>query len=215
MMRPNQITSLWRNERGAAGLEAAIILPIYIFFLVGIVELYLQYRAQGILDQAAANIAHSISQQSTMHDSGSCPANGAAANDVCVFNTMAGQLFAPLDYAGKGKLSVSVLVAVANPPSDGGHRWAIPATAVENTPAGSPTGWQRCYNAQCSDSDLTSTLVLPTPRAGDSIVVVDTAYRFKPFVLSAKFWKLDNGEMLLKSRAVATPLYGDLRQLRQ
>jgi len=39
-------------------------------------------------------------------------------------------------------------------------------------------------------------------------------YQFTPFVLSGKFWGLVTGNKTLYSRAVASPMYGDLRILR-
>lgn len=209
MMKPNRIRSFWRNTHGAAGLEAAIILPIFIFFIVGVVELYQQYRAQGIIDQAAASIAHSVSQQSVIYDRAPC----TVASNVCVYDTLAAHIFAPLDYAENGKVSVAVLVAVSNGPSNT-YRWSSPDESTGATPLNT-TGWKRTYPST-SDVAMPTTLPgLPEPQAGDAIIVVDTAYRSIPFVLSAGFWRLLTGERTQHSRSVAIPLYADLRQLRE
>ena len=109
-----------RNSRGAAGLEAAIVLPLFIFFIIGIVELYQQYRTQGIIDQAAATIAHSVSQQTALYANGSCD----VANNVCVYGAIAQQVFSPLDFERNGRVVVSVYVAAESVSGGPGFVWA-------------------------------------------------------------------------------------------
>ena len=192
---------LWHQSRGAAGLEAALILPLFIFFIVGMVELYQQYRAQGIIDQAAAQIAHSVSQQSKLHENGSC----TVADNICVYDNLAEAMFQPLDYTGNGRVVVSVYAAASAGPGSN-FVWQL----------GNASGWTRSYpgSSGLTHANLGSTAGLPPARGGQSLIVVETLYRSTPFVLSAKFWGLVTGSRTLYSRAVARPLYGDLRQLR-
>lgn len=195
-----RLCKIGRNSRGAAGLEAAIVLPLFIFFIIGIVELYQQYRTQGIIDQAAATIAHSVSQQNALYANGSC----TVANNVCVYGAIAQQVFSPLDFDGNGRVVVSVYEA--EPVSGGpGFVWAL-----DNI-----RGWTRSYpSAGLSHPNVGSMTGFPPARAGQTLIAVETVYQFTPFVLSGKFWELATGNKTLYSRAVASPMYGDLRILR-
>lgn len=195
-----RLCKIGRNSRGAAGLEAAIVLPLFIFFIIGIVELYQQYRTQGIIDQAAATIAQSVSQQNALYANGPC----SVANNVCVYGAIAQQVFSPLDFERNGRVVVSVYVA--EPVGGGpGFVWA----PINDR------GWTRSYpSSGVNHPNVGSTSGFPPARAGQTLIVVETEYQFTPFVLSGKFWGLVTGNKTLYSRVVASPMYGDLRILR-
>lgn len=192
--------SLLRSARGAAALEAAVILPFFIFFIIGTFELYQQYRAQSQVDLVATNIAQSVALQPALFEGNDCQ----AGNVVCVYEAVAADLYRPFGFDANGRVVISVWYAA--PGGAGGAGWVRDNAA---------DGWSVSYpsSSSVSHTNLGSTAGFPPARAGDSIIVVETLYRHTPFVLSGGFWKLVTGESTLYSRAVARPLNGDLRAL--
>ncbi|RTZ45354.1 pilus assembly protein [Candidimonas sp. SYP-B2681] len=189
--------SLLRSSRGSAALEAAIILPLFIFFLLGTIDLYLHFRAQSQVDRAASSVAHSLSMQREIFSEPDC----AASNAICVYETIAADLYQPLRFSKDGRLTITVLV--------GGQDQHTSAVRWE---AGD--GWPVDYgNTSIGPARLGSADSLPPPRAGDTVILVEAMYRHEPFALSSGFWKTLGGDLTLYSRAVARPRYGDLSSL--
>ena len=196
-MSPERHDSLLSSSRGSAALEAAIILPLFVFFVLGTVDLYLNYRAQSQVDRAASSIAHSLSMQQEIFSEPDC----TASNAVCVYETIAADLYQPLNFARNGRLSISVQVAAEHQGSQE-IRWET------------GNGWPVDYgNTSIGPSRVGSTDGLPAPRAGDTLILVEAMYQHEPFALSAGFWETVHGSMTLYSRAVARPRYGDLSTL--
>ncbi len=190
-------SSLLRSPRGSAALEAAIILPLFVFFLLGTIDLYLHFRAQSQVDRAASSVAHSLSMQREIFSESDC----TASNAICVYQTIAADLYQPLNFSAEGRLSITVQVGVEDK-NTRAVRWAT------------GEGWPVDYgNTSIGPSRLGSTDDLPAPRVGDTLILVEALYKHEPFALSSGFWKTLGGSLTLYSRAVARPRYGDLSTL--
>jgi hypothetical protein len=190
-------SSLLRSSRGSAALEAAIILPLFVFFLLGTIDLYLHFRAQSQVDRAASSVAHSLSMQREIFSEPDC----TASNAICVYETLTADLYQPLNFSTNGRLRITVLVGVQNR-NTSAVRWET------------GKGWPMDYgNTSIGPSRLGTTEGLPPPRAGDTLILVEAVYKHEPFALSAGFWETLRGSLTLYSRAVARPRYGDLSTL--
>lgn len=201
MIKANQARHMLKNlrhllqcSRGAAALEAAIILPIFVMFLLGAVEMYQQFRAQSQVDLVANNIANSLAmQQRVFSEPGS-----TAANAVQVYGPIAEDLFRPLSFSD-GRVRLAVLNAEPQAGSPSTITWQV------------GDGWPVIQgNAAVTHSRFGSVAGLPEPQVGASVVIVEALYKHTPFVLSADFWSALTGERTMYSRAVVNPRFGDV-----
>lgn len=184
-----------RCSRGVAALEAAIILPIFIMFLLGAVEMYQQFRAQSQVDLVANNIANSLAMQQRVFN----VPTSTAANAVQVYGPIAEDLFKPLDFAD-GRLSMAVLTAEPQEGSPSVVTWQL------------GDGWGPVFfgNSAVSHDRLGSLAGLPEPQLGTSVIIVEALYKHTPSILSADFWSALTGERTMYSRAVVNPRFGDI-----
>lgn len=190
--RPRHLAA---NTQGTAGLEAALLLPVFVFFIVGAIELYQHFRVKSLLDRAAYSVAHSVGTQRELYrDSPDCP----VANDICVYGAVAADLFRPLNFQANGRLRITTYVAQNG-------AWQI----LPNS------GWPADFgNALISTGNVGNTNDLPGPvDDGESVVVVEALYQSTPFALSSRFWEQLGGQSTLYSRAAFKPRYLDLHTL--
>lgn len=194
-MRLNKPPSLLICTRGAAALEAAIILPLIVLFVLGAMDLHMRYRAQSITDLVSTSVAQSLAMQQAVFDENDCN----AANAICVYNSMAPKLYQPLNFEEGGRLVIRVLRAVQDPEDEDVVNW-------ETGP-----GWPVDYgNASITAPRLGDLSNLPAPRAGDTLILAESLFLYEPSTLSAEFWEALTGSRVMYSRSLARPLFGSL-----
>lgn len=194
----------WRHrirERGAAALEAALILPVAIFLLFACMELYQYYRAAALLDRVAFTVADGVAMQRQIFNHNQCD----KSDDICVYGAMAADLFQPLDYARSGGLIISVFAAT-DPDTNGNVTWK---TQPE---------WRMTFKGSTSTlpdplSQLSDQSAFPQARVGDTIVIAEAFYDHEPFAMSSKLWTALAGTTHMYSRFFFRPRFDDLRVL--
>lgn len=214
--RPDKLAMLMRRcrdalrpallaQRGAVSIEAALVIPLMVFIIIGSFELYQYFRAASVLDRAAFTVANGVAMQRGLKDQGRC----ADTDDVCAYGAIMTDLMTPLNYRAHGRMVISLYVA-----EDKGK-----GAAWKNAPQ-----WRRSYAGGSYGGAVTSRLTppdgFPQPMtkpavAGevDSVVVVETFLDFEPFAISAAFWQALGGKRLLESRAFYRPRFADLSTL--
>ncbi|NYT61731.1 pilus assembly protein [Alcaligenaceae bacterium] len=190
-----------RCQRGVAGVEAAILLPVMIFLIFGCMEMYQYYRAAALMDRVAFTVANSVSMQQELADKGQC----TKTDDICVYGLIAKDLFQPLDYANRGGLVISAYAAT-EPAGKDPVSWK------------NQSEWSKPYHGvEAGDLDRTSRLtdkkIFPPAVVGDTVIVVEVFYDYEPFVISSRFWEALAGTSHMYSRFFFRPRFDDLRNL--
>ena len=181
-----------RNERGAAGLELAMLAPLFLCILLGFSELHQYLRALSIVERTAFSIGDMVAQRPSLHDSNS-PSD---SSNIGVYWQAAAVSAQPLDMAENGMVVITVV-------NDGGV--AKPKIAWQR----SAPGWKSKATTQISAAK-------PLPAgvpfyARDNTVVVEVMYTFTPFQALALFLpkdKLPTTE--LYRRVYFRPRFNDL-----
>ena len=189
-------------QRGIAAVEAALLIPLMAFTIVGFIELYQYHRAAAALDRTAFTLANGLSIQRDLYDRSDC----SRTTNVCTYHAIATDLMQPLDYDRHGQVIFSVYAAT-EPTKNNRVEW-------ESNPE-----WRRAYRG----GKLSSSIPLaasraqlrdfPPPNRGDTILVVEMFYDHEPFVMSAAFWDMLGGERRLYSRVFFRPRFSDIREL--
>jgi len=193
-----------RSDRGVAAVEAALVLPLMVFIIIGTIEVYQYFRAATILDRTAHTLASGISIQRELLDRGRC----TEAIDICTYGAIANDLTTPLDFSERGSVVFSVYAATEP------RGKASQPVSWEKTPT-----WRRGYGAaaQAQGTQPASRLDppngFPNANLGDTVLVVEVFYNFEPFALSAAFWEALGGERRIYSRAFFRPRFSDIREL--
>lgn len=195
---------LWSCDDGIAGIEAALIIPLMVFIIVGTMELYHYFRAAAVLDRAAFTLADGVAMQRELFDGGPCD----KSDHICTYGAVAQDLLTPLDFSRNGWVIITAFAATepasgSNPP---------PVTwkhAFE---------WQRIYaggdtTGSQPGSMLDSTEGFPPANEDDTLIVVEVFYDFVPFALTSAFWETLGGPRRMYSRAFFRPRFADLREL--
>ena len=192
-----------RGQRGIAAIEAALVLPLVAFTIVGFIELYQYFRAVTILDRASFTLANGLSVQRELFDMRQCD----RSDDICTYGAITGDLLRPLDYAQRGQVIFSVYAA-NEPGRNGTVNWI-------QTPS-----WQRAYRPGTeggSGSAVAASRLqvaqFPPANQGDTIIAVELFYDHEPFVMSSAFWEALGGPRRVYSRAFFRPRFSDIRTL--
>lgn len=198
-----QFRALWRSDRGVAALEAALIIPLMVFIIVGSVEMYQYFRAAAIVDRAAFTLADGVAMQRELYQGGSCE----NSDSICTYGAIAQDLMTPLDFSSNGWIIIS---AYATTPPSGG---TPPSVTWKGT-----TEWSEMFSGSgtgesAPDSLLSPPEGFPPASIDDTLIVVEVFYEFVPFVLSARYWEILGGQRRLYSRAFYRPRFADLREL--
>ncbi len=194
---------LIRHQRGVAGIEAALILPIMVFFIMATVELYQYFRVVSILDRAAFTVADGIAMQAKTPDriGGPC----TAPNHICTYGAIMGKLMSPVDYAQGGQLIMRLYVADGS--GGGAPVWSNEA---------SHGGWSTTCNGAgtCTDAaaSASSPDSMPPPQPNDTVVVVQARQHYEPFIISSKFWTALGGSVDLSTTVFYRPRFDDLKE---
>lgn len=200
----SQLRALRRAERGIAAVEAALLIPLLAFTLVGFMELYQYHRAAALLDRSAFTLANGISIQRDLYDRGDC----SRTTNVCTYHAIAADLMQPLNYRRHGQAIFSVYAAT-EPSGNNPAEW-------EKNPE-----WRRAYKGDSLMPGIADAVTrvqtddFPPANRGDTIIVVEMFYDHQPFVLSAAFWETLGGQRRLYSRAYFRPRFSDIRELGQ
>ena len=194
-----------RGQRGIAAIEAALVLPLVAFTIVGFIELYQYFRAVTILDRASFTLANGLSVQRELFDLRQCD----RSDDICTYAAITGDLLRPLDYTQNGQVIFSVYAAT-EPGRNGAVTWV-------RTPA-----WQRAYRPGSGGATglplAASRLQIsqfPPANQGDTIIAVELFYDHEPFVMSSAFWETLGGPRRVYSKAFFRPRFSDIRTLTQ
>lgn len=196
--------TLWRSERGIAGIEAALIIPLMVFIIVGTMELYNYFRAASILDRAAFTLADGVAMQRELFDQGACD----NSDDICTYGAIAQDLLTPLNFSANGWIIISAFAATepeggTNPPPvswKNSSEWNRRFTGVGNS-------------GSVPDSLLEPSSGFPPANDGDTLIVVEIFYDYEPFALSSAFWETLAGTRRMYSRAFYRPRFAELREL--
>lgn len=200
----SRLRKLWRSDRGVAGIEAALIIPLMVFIIIGTMELYQYFRAAAVLNRAAFTLADGVAMQRELFAGGACD----KSDSICTYGAIAPDLMTPLDFASNGWLIISAYSATepAKGPNPPPVTWENAAAWVRQY-AGSGTG------GAAPASQLDPSSEFPTANEGDTLIVVEVFYDFVPFALSANFWEALAGSRRMYSRAFLRPRFADLREL--
>ncbi|TBU93524.1 TadE/TadG family type IV pilus assembly protein [Stutzerimonas kirkiae] len=209
MKNLSRLGRLWRRSAlrrlglasgGSVAIEAALLLPLGLFAGIGAWELYSYYRAVSVVDRAAFMIANSVAMQRQLVDGGDCD----LSDHICTYGALAPDLLQPLGYREGGGLVISL--------------FATQTLADDATPAWEEQQrWQRAYQGSANLARLASRLDPPSgfPQAstGDTMVVVEVFYDYRPFSMSTAFWQSLGGERTIASRVFQRPRFTSLQAL--
>jgi len=191
-----------RWERGVAAIEAALILPVIAFMIVGFMELYQYYRAITILDRTAFTVANGLSIQRELYDREPCD----KSDHICTYGAVAGDLLAPLDYRNNGQVILSLYAAIE------------PTRPNQQITWKQSHEWQRAYQGggigspgRPAASSRLQTTDFPIANQGDTIIAVEMFYDYEPFVITSRFWQALGGERRVYTRALFRPRFSDIR----
>lgn len=189
-------------QNGVAGIEAAIILPIMIFFIFATIELYEYYRVKAIMDRAVFSLADGVAMQTELYEGGPCN----QPDHICTYGVIAKDLMQPADYANKGSVQISLFEArQTGTSSNPKYEWKA-APNWSKLCNGSGTCTNTNSYPQLNSNDLKA-------NRDDTVVVVQLRQRYEPFVISSKFWENLGGEVNLITTAYYRPRFDDLKNL--
>lgn len=191
----------FKCDKGSAAIETAIILPVFIFLVLGTVDVYNNFRAQSIVDHAASSIAQSLALQKNIYIRNDCN----QADAICVYQNIAKDIYRPLGFQENGCVRITVVEGKASESNTAPtpYFWAV------------GSGWPVRYpsSALCAkfgaDGNFNDLPDNEWAIVGDALIVVEAWYQYQPFSLSAGFWK-SVGKQNLYSRSTTRPRYGSL-----
>ncbi|MFT0533921.1 TadE/TadG family type IV pilus assembly protein [Castellaniella hirudinis] len=173
---PRRLPGL-RAEHGAAAIEAALVIPIMIFLMLGMVEMYQYFRMIAVVDRAAFSVANSLAMQKefTLNQDMACTNPG----DLCTYEKIMPTLMQPLAYRNGG---LTVSFYTYDPDHDPANTWQ-PSWGA-NCPADS-------HCAKATAAPLPANAPLPIGR--DQLMMAKTSAEYQPFSLSKNLWSVLNG----------------------
>ncbi|KAA8999456.1 pilus assembly protein [Affinibrenneria salicis] len=190
-----------RDSRGMVAIEAALVIPLAVFFIIASWELYQYFRTASVVDRTAFMVANSLAMQRDLKDGDS---QCTLANAVCTYNAIAADLMTPLDYKSRGGMVISL--------------YEVETDEDGNNPVWkSSPQWQKIYRGGDNSRDLSSRLTppegFPDPATNDTVIAVEVVYHYSPFVMGAAFWQALGGEKQVSSRVFYRPRFSALRTL--
>lgn len=194
-----------RLQRGVAALEAALLMPVAIFLLLGSFETYQYFRADALVARASFAVANGVAMQQKIFDRNQC----TQSDTICTYNTIAQDLMTPLNYEAHGGLVISAFTTREVGSGASKHtEWYF------NPP---DRGWRKSYvgsgGSSSPESRIADTDDFPPPRAGDTLIVAEVFYEYEPYFMSSKFWSSMGGTKMLYSRFYFRPRFEELGSL--
>lgn len=197
---PSKLLQFKNDNRGMVAIEAALIIPLTLFVIIGSWELYQYFRTASVADRTAFLVANSLAMQKTLYNTSDC----TSANTLCTYNRIASDLMTPLDYSHHGSMVIS-LYQVTDTPDGTPPVW-------KSTPE-----WQTHYHGSALSTEVVSHLHppagFPAPSHHDSLIAVEVSYRYTPFVIGHTFWQSLGGEKLITSTVFYRPRFNTLSTL--
>lgn len=196
-MRTRPFSKLLRNDSGIAAIEAALVLPVFIFFIVGAVEIYQFFRAQSIVERAAYEIAQSLSLQKEMFNGSQC----SKADNLCVYENVAEQLMHPLDFKQHGRLRLTVLTS-SQEDENSAVLWNV------------EPGWPVVFGNADDHGNPAASFPLEAERPEETVLAVELAYDTSHLILTGRMRQLLTGSSTLVGRAYLRTRNDALRELK-
>lgn len=195
----------FRSERGVAAIEAAIVLPVMVFFAMGVVELYQYFRANAIMTRAAFSVADGLSMQQELYDGGPCD----LTDHVCTYGALMPDLMRPVAYQEGGRLRIRLIATETQTTGSGGNRQT--KTVWKSTPE-----WGKSCDGSGACQDFIQKYEgneIPAPAQNDTVVVVEVYQTYEPFIISSNFWQSLGGPRTLRAASFYRPRFDDLKAL--
>lgn len=164
---------LRQRQTGAAVLELALVTPIFVLLLYGLVTIGSVFHTQMMLSRAAADGAHLLSTASGLSDAAPVPEEIRSTIQIETIRSLALSIIAPLTVGGSYEarrtwLEQNGTLTVDNGSCGGGAQAAgqlrvsvqYPFSAVRILPAiqlplvGSMDGWMPTYLSGCATAQL-------------------------------------------------------------
>ncbi len=202
-----------RDRRGVAALEFAIVLPVLILALFGIIDVASYVATANRLQRLATEVANIGSQFDGMRG---CMAV-SKGNEVGVLFLAAQEIAKPLSLPPPNEGAISVAGAAAAPirQTPGG----VIVTSVVNSGNAQRIAWQAYAGVTPANSRLVSaagSLNLPagfTLRPGDDTLFVEVFFTLQPYILSGDWMGIGNPFVTAYANAVFRPRLGALTNL--
>jgi len=172
-----------------------MVMPLILLILLGNWETYQYLRSVSVVERVAFSVGNLVSRRSQLKDDRTA---GDSAN-IGTYFAAARQIAAPVPLIEEGGLILS---------------------AVHNDGSGVKVAWQRAEPAADGPASRIGTEggppTLPptlTLGAGDTVIVAEVFYTFRPFRWTRAVWDDAPGGVTTYRRAVFWPRYGGLEQL--
>jgi len=200
---------LRRTERGVVAVEAALIIPLMVFFMIAMLETYHYFRMISIVDRAAFTVANGVAMQKQLllDQEGAC----TSPNNLCTYARLVPTLLAPLPREHKNPLTIQMLESCH---SDSDAR-------CQTQDDWNGAGWYQTWGKQCDDTGQCQEAApwkgldaAPPPSNKDLMIVVTVEQTYVPFSVSASFWSsLRNTPVTLQSHAFYRPRFDSIASL--
>jgi Flp pilus assembly protein TadG len=165
--RMRRLARRWSDDtEGVAAIEFAFIVPIMAFMFIGAVELSQAITVDRRVTQVASSTADLVARWQKPSDT-SAP-NGIAQSEITDIMRVGGYIVAPYD---QNPLQVIIRSVVSSPSNASVAKqwWSCTYNGLGNT-----------LTCACSDSSYTLPAGLVT--TGDSVIISETTYSYKPLV---------------------------------
>jgi|GEM_PF-2774958 len=191
-------TNPFLDQRGAVAIEAAIVIPLLFFLMLGMVEIYQYFRVIAVVDRAAFTVGNSLAVQPELKAL-ECDLGTYDPAELCSYARMMPQLMQPLDY------------------DQGGLQLQLQYYRSDGDPA--QPAWQPEWVYQCSAGaqpcQTVATIAAPAQAPAplldqaDDLLVITTQAEYTPFSISSGVWSQLKGDpVLLSSRVYFRPRHG-------
>jgi hypothetical protein len=183
------------GRRGLAAVEFALLMPILILLVVGMVDVTRYVSAALKLERVTSGTADVGTQYKSLRD-GMTVVNG---DEVGILFLAAQQIAKPLDLARYG---------------------AVVITCISDQGNGPQVMWQRRSGRAGAVSQISSGSAVTLPlgfslRYGDSVLFVEAFYTLHPYLFSVGWLTSVDQQVDLRSLAVYRPRFGTLTSLSQ
>ena len=190
-----------RDRRGSIALETALIFPIAVLILLGFSELYFYARTVAIIERVAFSTANMVAKRATLYDCAKTTDSGYLGTHLLAAKTMA----QPLDLESNGM----VILSAVTDPGDGDviswqRRSSYTIDGVTSTIGGQ--GGAPSLPAGLDVKTVTGT-------QGDTLIVAEVVYRFRPFSGVRSMLPDLPGEVTVLRRAFARARWGNIGTL--
>lgn len=175
--RMRSLARRWSDDsEGVAAIEFAFIVPIMAFMFIGAVELSQAITVDRRVTQVASSTADLIARWQKPSDA-SAP-NGIAQSEINDIMRVGGYIVAPYDQT---PLEVIIRSVVSSPTNASVAKqwWSCSYKGLGNT-------------LTCACSNTSYTLPAGLVTTGDSVIISETTYKYKPLVFD-KFMKSMGG----------------------